>query len=299
MRTHRGDQLCTYYSICLKSKRWWRRLFYYLVECAVLNACVFDGFVRPLERARKGHAKRDMLTFRLELAHSLIDGFSSRNVLAVPEVTLMLSWPVCNRKAINIGRHLNNCVVCAGKVNRHKLQSRGNLHETKYVCKHCNVHLCIASDRNCFEEYHTKVDYCACMTSSPLAIPCFLLSFTMCMTVLCLACSHAHVFCVSCDHTHFPHCVHDCVMPSMQSCTVIPHVLCCTVCMSVLRACTVLFLLLCSGCLCNVAMGCGASCGTLCSCVVCAIVMPPVVPVYVLICVIGFGGTFVSVYVLP
>ncbi len=110
----RGDQLRTYYSICLKSKRWWRRLFYYLVECAVLNAFVFDGFVRPVERARKGHAKRDMLTFRLELAHS--HGFHPGNVLAVPEVTLMLSWPVCNQKTTNTGQILSRRRIIVSSV---------------------------------------------------------------------------------------------------------------------------------------------------------------------------------------
>ncbi len=66
-----------------------------------------------------------------------------------------------------------------------------------------------------------------------------------------------------------------------------PCLLCCTVCMSVLSYMQCFLLVV-------------SASGNLCSCAVtvCAIVMPPVVPVYVLICVIGFGDTFVSVYVL-
>ena len=60
----RGDQLSSYYNIGRRSKKWWRRLFFYLVECCVLNAYVLDSWVRPLEHKKKGWAKRDFLAFR-------------------------------------------------------------------------------------------------------------------------------------------------------------------------------------------------------------------------------------------
>ena len=49
----------------------------YLVECSVLNSYVLAGVVKPEEHARKGRGKRDLLKFRLELAHQLVGGFTS------------------------------------------------------------------------------------------------------------------------------------------------------------------------------------------------------------------------------
>ena len=137
--------------------------FFYILECSILNAYVLDGAASVSEHAQKGRAKRDILHFRLELARQLIGNFSSRSRLGRPRSDthaqlLRLQnhhqhWPIhVNRK--------NNCVVCAGKVNRRKLPSRGNQHETRVMCKCCNVYLCFAIGRDCFEEYHTKVDYC-------------------------------------------------------------------------------------------------------------------------------------------
>ena len=50
----RGDQLESYYNVGRRSTKWWRRVFFYLLECCALNAYVLDGEVRRAEHARKG-----------------------------------------------------------------------------------------------------------------------------------------------------------------------------------------------------------------------------------------------------
>ena len=62
-----------------------QRIFY-LVECSVLNSYVLDGVVKPEEHARKGRGKRDLLQFRLELAHQLVGGFTSHQCMGRPRI---------------------------------------------------------------------------------------------------------------------------------------------------------------------------------------------------------------------
>lgn len=37
----RGDQMIGYYYLGRRSRKWWKRVFSHIVECSVLNACVF------------------------------------------------------------------------------------------------------------------------------------------------------------------------------------------------------------------------------------------------------------------
>ncbi len=65
----RGDQLVSYYSIGRKSKKWWRKIFFYLIDVCILNALVMysrSAFSRGM----------DMYHFKMELAYRLVDGFS-------------------------------------------------------------------------------------------------------------------------------------------------------------------------------------------------------------------------------
>ena len=46
--------------------------FFYILECAILNAHILDRFVHPQERAQVGRSKRDILEFREDLVDQLI-----------------------------------------------------------------------------------------------------------------------------------------------------------------------------------------------------------------------------------
>lgn len=159
----RGDQLLSYYNIGRRSKKWWKRVFFYILECSILNSFVLDGHVRPVDHACCGRAKRDSLQFRFELANLLIGNFTSRKRpgrrlssehAALERLNWTLGhWPVHeNRKS--------DCVVCAGFRNRKKLPRAGNRHESRIKCSHCNVYLCVGPERDCFRKYHTCIDYC-------------------------------------------------------------------------------------------------------------------------------------------
>jgi hypothetical protein len=77
----RGDQLISYYNLGWKSRKWWRRVFFYILECSILNSFVLNMHVRPHEHARKGRRKLDMLEFKLVLGHLLIDAHANDLVI--------------------------------------------------------------------------------------------------------------------------------------------------------------------------------------------------------------------------
>ena len=57
----RSDQMIGFYNIGRRSKKWWKRAFSHIIECAILNAYVLDSHVHPLEHALRGRKKRDYL----------------------------------------------------------------------------------------------------------------------------------------------------------------------------------------------------------------------------------------------
>ena len=73
----RGDQMQTYYNVRRRSKKWWKRIFFYFLECSILNAYILDSFIHTVEHAQVGRQKRDMLQFRQELVNQLIGSFCS------------------------------------------------------------------------------------------------------------------------------------------------------------------------------------------------------------------------------
>ena len=158
----KGDQMIGLYNVGRRSKKWWRRLFSHVIECAILNSYILESYARPLEHALRGRSKRDYLKFRIELATQLIGGFSShkrrgrrQSDESMQQERLNLSlghFPVQASKKLD-------CIVCRTK--REKLHlSRAELrHESIIKCSHCNVHLCVHRDRPCFTKYHTLVRY--------------------------------------------------------------------------------------------------------------------------------------------
>ncbi len=72
-----GDQLIQLYNVGRRSRKWWKRVLFYLLEVAILNAYVIERAYRE-DHLLRGHAKRDLLSFRLELAEQLIGDHHGR-----------------------------------------------------------------------------------------------------------------------------------------------------------------------------------------------------------------------------
>lgn len=158
----RGDQLIGLYNVGRRSKKWWKRLFSHIIECAILNAYILDSYAHPVQHALRGRSKRDFLKFRIELATQLIGNFRSRKRAGrrtsdesanLERLNLSLGhFPVQAEKKLE-------CIVCRTQRQKQKLSRSELRHESIIKCSHCNVHLCVHKDRPCFTKYHTLVRY--------------------------------------------------------------------------------------------------------------------------------------------
>ena len=147
----RGDQITALYNIGRKSRKPWRRIAFYLLKAAVLNAFIVE---KRLDPEREG-AKGDFRSFRLELGVALVGTFSEKKRRGRkrhrPDIRLDTSL---SHVPISEGKRLQ-CVCCSDKAR--KVTPLPNFrHEVYTRCTACDVHLCITSDRNCFHEYHTS-----------------------------------------------------------------------------------------------------------------------------------------------
>ena len=139
----RSDRLVRTYSVSRQSKKWWYRLFYYLLDTALANSFI-------LYKISPNHDELSELDYLKQLAVALIGAISKdekvqprpqrkkTKVQIPPRVTAGNHWPVHTKKQ-------QKCQHCA------RPGSRGPL--STYKCEACNVHLCI---KGCFKNYHTR-----------------------------------------------------------------------------------------------------------------------------------------------
>ena len=153
----RADQLMGYYNISRRSKKWWKRVFWYVVEVAALNAYIIHRAGYPSSE----RSKHDYLEFRVDLAEELIGTFTSRQrSVGRPrslehQQELRLDSSKGHLPLVDDSVH--ECAVCCKVRKVRKLKRSEWRHETKIKCSTCNVNLCLTSARNCFLKYHTTV----------------------------------------------------------------------------------------------------------------------------------------------
>ena len=114
-------------------KKWWRYLFWFLVNSAIVNAYII---YKQVNRRRHSKKRYSHIDFRIELADSLIAGYSSRK-RRIPEV---------NHPGLVEVQNLNGHVNCKlpGRKGRCRCHLK-YLHqrcETVYECSLCRVQLC-------------------------------------------------------------------------------------------------------------------------------------------------------------
>ena len=151
----RGDQLIELYNAGRRSKKWWRRVLFYLVEVSILNAYIIEGFHRADHRSR-GRSKRDLLSFRIELATDLIGGFSCRKRAGRPQSIGAAQLNMSLGHFPQVSDKRRDCVVCCAVGKHRKLPRKEYEHKNYFTCSYCGVYLCVTRDRNCFHKYHTS-----------------------------------------------------------------------------------------------------------------------------------------------
>jgi len=148
----RGDQLRGYYKCRVKSRKFYKYIFYFVLDVAVTNAFVLHQGWSP--RPRPHSAVKTIKTFRLQLAHELIGEYCSRrragrvgsSVVPLPLRHYPVKIPPANANQRKRGRCAHCDSVC------HKRT------DTQWFCRECDVWLCHTGyeESDCFLSWHKR-----------------------------------------------------------------------------------------------------------------------------------------------
>lgn len=136
----RADQYSTCYEIDRKTNKWWKRVFYRLLQIAVSNSWIIFKKFRSTEMP--------LIDFLMPLSENLIQigklEMKSKKIIRAgtgpPAKRLKVTSTVIEHQPIRQATK-RRCTFCATK----KKESR-----TFYVCSTCNVPLCV----DCFAPCH-------------------------------------------------------------------------------------------------------------------------------------------------
>ena len=139
------DQMMSYYSFLHKSIKWWRKVFFWIVEMIVVNAYI----IHKKTQADTGN-NMTHLAFRRELITQLVDTVqTSRPVsTASSNIDRLSGQPHFLEKQ----QKRRDCVVCSDR------SENSERHLTLYVCSTCTDNPALCPDE-CFKSYHTRKRY--------------------------------------------------------------------------------------------------------------------------------------------
>ena len=147
------DQYLVYYALGRKSMKWYRRVYWRLIEMAIFNSFVVykaNHGINPSTRIRQ-------LNYRLELSNLLVKPLIDKRNASLHPIIRSPTVPdqLLGKHFIYRSEIRRRCRVCVGKRKRGHRKERADK-KSYYFCKKCDVHLCIG---DCFMKFHTLVDY--------------------------------------------------------------------------------------------------------------------------------------------
>ena len=143
----KNNQLRQYYKIATKARKWWKYLFWFVLDVTAINAYLLYAEA-PGGPRQKRMSRKD---FHLAVAKGLINGYTSRKRKVVIETSSpVIKKPVRHQLTkIQTKRGKRNCVLCAKGAER---TATGNKIQSSWECTRCGVALC--KDKGCFGEFH-------------------------------------------------------------------------------------------------------------------------------------------------
>ena len=143
----RLDQRMAYYKFERKSVRWWRKVFFWMLEVVVVNSYIL--YSHHTDAPRKLSHKQ----FRRQLVVHLCEGQHSTTVLQhlLPPPQDVTVERLRGSHFAELGSARRDCRMCSAR------GSCGQRHLTRSFCATCSdhPHLCIGE---CFRAYHTQAN---------------------------------------------------------------------------------------------------------------------------------------------
>ena len=135
----KADQLVQYYSFQHYSKKWWKRVFFHLLDLCLVNAYIVYTTTQTTHMSH--------MDFRLAVAADLI-ARSQAIVPDVPREASHLPVRLIGRDHFPEPGSKRDCRVCSRRDMKRK--------QTNYQCNTCKTPLCV---HPCFRQYHTQKNY--------------------------------------------------------------------------------------------------------------------------------------------
>lgn len=141
------DQLRMAYDVGRNSKKWWRYLFWFFVNSAMVNAFIL---YRDVSRRRVSKKRFTHLDFCMELARGIIGGFTSRKrrMSNKENVGTILEDNLNGHVFTRMGDKKRVCAYCK--------TLGGPRKETRFGCAICNVYLCRGGCHARFHNLHMQ-----------------------------------------------------------------------------------------------------------------------------------------------
>lgn len=144
----KSDQLRSYYGIACKANKWWKYMFWFLLDVTLVNAFILyteaPGGPRPRPKSH--------LDFHLDVGEALIGGYTSRrrrSDVDLPGAPAVKVAHVHKPTRVKTQRGQSSCVVCSSNG---ILTAKGRHIQTRFECVTCGVALC--KERGCFARFH-------------------------------------------------------------------------------------------------------------------------------------------------
>ena len=142
----RGDQLRGYYNCKVKSRKFYKYIFYFLFDVSITNAFIL------YKNFRSSPAFNTIKKFRLQLARELIGEYTTRR-RAGPGGGVIRPLPLqyfplkVDKEPSEPERKRRRCARCS----QHKKRT-----QTTWFCRECGVFLCHTGDSHtdCFLKWH-------------------------------------------------------------------------------------------------------------------------------------------------
>jgi len=146
-----NDQLKSYYQYNRKSRRWWLRLFFHLLDVTVVNAYILYLQVYRIHcHPPQKYRPIDQLSFRCRLIDQLVDHFSCRKEKGRVSKTVVSLVP-SGHNIVDLRQYgvpSGRCEYCS--IGKYKYRKRK---ETQFGCRKCNKRLC---PTGCWTDFHKK-----------------------------------------------------------------------------------------------------------------------------------------------
>lgn len=148
-----SDQILATHNVNCKSMRWWKVLFFHLIDIAVVNSFLLFREHQsrfPDNAALKRAADYSLAHFREEIVRNIcgfeeyMDPPAASKTVGDPNEFVTDHVPVMTEEK-------NNCVVC------YKLHKKEKQVHTKCIASQCNKYMHITqTNHNCFQIFHTR-----------------------------------------------------------------------------------------------------------------------------------------------